>query len=58
MIYNEHQHYLSGNATTMSMSFAMNSRCTAYIANNPARWDFDRENPAAKTPEPLDVWRE
>jgi putative transposase len=28
-----------------------------YIANNPARWDFDRENPAAKTPEPLDMWR-
>jgi REP element-mobilizing transposase RayT len=33
-------------------------RIREYIANNPARWDFDRENPAATTPEPLYVWRE
>jgi putative transposase len=32
-------------------------RIREYIANNPARWDFDRENPAAIKPEPLDVWR-
>ncbi len=32
-------------------------RIREYIANNPARWDFDRENPAATTPEALDVWR-
>jgi putative transposase len=32
-------------------------RIREYIANNPARWDFDRENPAATNPEPQDVWR-
>ena len=32
-------------------------RIREYIANNPARWDFDRENPAATNPEPMDVWR-
>ena len=26
-------------------------RIREYIVNNPARWDFDRENPAARTPE-------
>ena len=25
------------------------------IAGNPARWDFDRENPAANNPEPNNV---
>lgn len=32
-------------------------RIREYIANNPGRWDFDRENPAATNPEPLDMWR-
>ncbi|MBI2919330.1 MAG: transposase [Chloroflexi bacterium] len=27
-----------------------------YIANNPARWTFDPENPAAVGPEPEDAW--
>jgi putative transposase len=33
-------------------------RIREYIANNPARWDFDRENPAATIPEPKNVWRQ
>jgi putative transposase len=33
-------------------------RIREYITNNPARWDFDRENPAATNPEPMDVWRQ
>jgi len=28
-----------------------------YITENPARWAFDRENPAAATPEPENAWR-
>jgi putative transposase len=32
-------------------------RIREYIVNNPARWDFDRENPAAIKPEALDAWR-
>ncbi|TMA89284.1 MAG: transposase [Deltaproteobacteria bacterium] len=32
-------------------------RIREYIATNPARWDFDRENPAATNPELEDVWR-
>jgi len=28
-----------------------------YIADNPARWAYDRENPAAINPEPEDAWR-
>jgi REP element-mobilizing transposase RayT len=28
-----------------------------YIADNPLRWAFDRENPVATTPEPEDAWR-
>ena len=28
-----------------------------YILANPARWDLDRENPAATTPEADDAWR-
>ncbi len=31
-------------------------RIRQYILDNPARWTFDRENPAAKTPEPADAW--
>jgi len=31
-------------------------RIREYIAGNPARWDIDRENPAAKNPEPNNVW--
>jgi REP element-mobilizing transposase RayT len=27
-----------------------------YIVDNPARWAFDRENPAATAPEPEKVW--
>jgi putative transposase len=33
-------------------------RIREYISNNPARWDFDRENPAATTPEAKYAWRE
>ena len=33
-------------------------RIREYIGNNPARWDFDRENPAATIPEPKNVWRQ
>ena len=32
------------------------SRIRQYVADNPARWDFDRENPSATKPEPNDVW--
>jgi putative transposase len=32
-------------------------RIREYVANNPQRWDFDRENPAATNPELEDVWR-
>ena len=32
-------------------------RIREYIANNPARWDFDLENPAARTPEVKNAWR-
>lgn len=28
-----------------------------YILDNPARWAFDRENPAATVQEPEDEWR-
>lgn len=31
-------------------------RIRQYILNNPARWVFDQENPAATTPEPENVW--
>jgi REP-associated tyrosine transposase len=27
-----------------------------YIVDNPARWEFDRENPLATRPEPKSVW--
>ena len=33
-------------------------RIREYISNNPARWDFDRENPAAISMEAKDAWRE
>jgi len=32
-------------------------RIRKYIVNNPARWNFDRENPDATNAEPEDVWR-
>ena len=32
-------------------------RIREYIVNNPARWDFDRENPAAIKPEAKYAWR-
>jgi putative transposase len=32
------------------------NRIREYIAGNPARWDVDRENPAANNPEPNNVW--
>jgi REP element-mobilizing transposase RayT len=32
-------------------------RIREYVANNPARWEFDRENPTATNPEPKDLWR-
>jgi len=31
-------------------------RIRQYIADNPARWTFDRENPEATAPEPKDAW--
>ena len=33
------------------------NRIREYIVNNPIQWDFDRENPAAITPEPENTWR-
>jgi putative transposase len=33
------------------------SRIRQYILDNPARWEFDRENPAATTLEQEDAWR-
>lgn len=32
------------------------NRIRQYILDNPLRWAFDRENPAASDPEPLDAW--
>jgi putative transposase len=29
-----------------------------YILDNPVRWEFDRENPAATSLEPEDAWRD
>ena len=33
------------------------NRIREYILTNPARWDSDRENPAATAPEAEDAWR-
>jgi REP element-mobilizing transposase RayT len=33
------------------------NRIRQYIFDNPARWEFDRENPAAKNPESENAWR-
>jgi len=33
------------------------NRIQQYIVDNPARWAFDRENPAATIPEPVEPWR-
>jgi putative transposase len=33
------------------------SRIRQYILDNPAQWEFDRENPAATQPESVDAWR-
>ena len=33
------------------------NRIREYIQNNPARWEFDRENPVTTNPEPNDAWR-
>ena len=33
------------------------NRIRQYILDNPARWEFDRENPAATTPDLEDAWR-
>jgi len=33
------------------------NRIRQYILDNPARWAFDRENPAATAPAPEDAWR-
>ncbi|MGE5819733.1 MAG: transposase, partial [Deltaproteobacteria bacterium] len=32
------------------------NRIRQYILDNPAQWQFDRENPAAMNPEPKDAW--
>ena len=34
------------------------SRIRRYILDNPARWEFDRENPAVLKPEPEYLWRQ
>jgi REP element-mobilizing transposase RayT len=33
------------------------TRIRQYILDNPARWEFDRENPLATRPESKDAWR-
>ena len=33
------------------------NRIRQYILDNPARWEFDRENPATTAAEPKDAWR-
>ncbi len=33
------------------------NRIRQYILDNPARWEFDRENPAATSPERQDAWK-
>jgi putative transposase len=33
------------------------NRIRQYILDNPARWEFDRENPSATAPEPENAWR-
>ena len=33
------------------------NRIRQYIVDNPARWEFDRENPTVTNPEPADAWR-
>jgi len=33
------------------------NRIRQYILDNPARWKYDRENPAATSPEPENAWR-
>jgi hypothetical protein len=33
------------------------NRIRQYILDNPARWEFDRENPDATKPEPKYQWR-
>ena len=33
------------------------NRIRQYILDNPAKWEFDRENPSATKPESKDVWR-
>jgi REP element-mobilizing transposase RayT len=33
------------------------NRIRRYILDNPAQWQFDRENPAVVNPEPKDAWR-
>lgn len=33
------------------------NRIRRYILENPAHWEFDRDNPAATTHEPVDAWR-
>jgi REP element-mobilizing transposase RayT len=32
-------------------------RIRQYILDNPARWEFDRENPSAMQPEAIDAWQ-
>jgi hypothetical protein len=33
------------------------NRIRQYILENPARWEFDRENPLTTQPESADAWR-
>jgi hypothetical protein len=33
------------------------NRIRQYILDNPARWEFDRENPTSKNPESENAWR-
>ncbi|CAG0971830.1 hypothetical protein MYXO_01347 [Myxococcaceae bacterium] len=32
-------------------------RIRQYVVGNPARWEFDRENPKTRSPDPEDAWR-
>jgi len=34
------------------------NRIREYILNNPAHWEFDRENPTAQRPEAMYAWRD
>jgi putative transposase len=60
MIYEKHPAHPSGSGNYYEHVIRNEQslhRIREYVANNPQRWDFDRENPAATNPELEDVWR-